>query len=102
MFAKATSGPSINILIKLRSILVPVNPVSDELKLNHENGVLSRITKEYITIFIQMPTVAKKFRNIDKKWLKIMDRAADQKNALKCCKDDTLWLKANIGGTKTG
>jgi dynein heavy chain len=41
-------------------------------------------------IVTQMPTVAKKFRGIDKQWLKIMERAADQKNVIKCCKDDIL------------
>lgn len=38
----------------------------------------------------QLPQAAKKFNNIDKQWMKLMERASDQKNAIKCCKDDIL------------
>ena len=38
----------------------------------------------------QMPTEAKKFRQIDKNWLKIMERANEQKNVIVCCTNDML------------
>ncbi len=38
----------------------------------------------------QMPTEAKKFKNIDKAWLKIMERANEQKNVIQCCQNDIL------------
>ena len=38
----------------------------------------------------QMPTEAKKFKNIDKQWLKIMERANEQKNVIACCQNDIL------------
>lgn len=38
----------------------------------------------------QLPQAAKKFNNIDKQWMKLMERAHEQKNAIKCCKDDIL------------
>lgn len=38
----------------------------------------------------QMPTEAKKFKNIDKVWLKIMERANEQKNVIACCQNDIL------------
>jgi dynein heavy chain len=55
-------------------------------------GLWTNLVSVFTTgdIVTQMPTVAKKFRNIDKQWLKLMERAADQKNVLKCCKDDIL------------
>ena len=37
-----------------------------------------------------MPTEAKKFKNIDKQWLKIMERANEQKNVIACCENDIL------------
>lgn len=38
----------------------------------------------------QMPTEAKKFKQIDKNWLKIMERANEQKNVIACCTNDML------------
>jgi dynein heavy chain len=38
----------------------------------------------------QMPTMSKKFKGIDKQWLKIMERAAEQKNVIGCCTNDIL------------
>jgi dynein heavy chain len=37
-----------------------------------------------------MPTMSKKFKVIDKQWLKIMERAAEQKNVIGCCTNDIL------------
>jgi dynein heavy chain len=33
----------------------------------------------------QMPQEAKKFKEIDKTWLKNMERAHEQKNVISCC-----------------
>lgn len=38
----------------------------------------------------QLPGPAKKFKSIDKQWMKLMERAAEQKNVIRCCKDDIL------------
>jgi len=38
----------------------------------------------------QMPNETKKFNEINKKWLKIMERAHEQKNVINCCQDDIL------------
>ena len=38
----------------------------------------------------QMPLEAKKFQEIDKKWLKIMERANESKNVIICCTNDML------------
>jgi dynein heavy chain len=38
----------------------------------------------------QMPVESKKFKGIDKQWLKIMERAAEQKNVISCCANDIL------------
>jgi dynein heavy chain len=55
-------------------------------------GLWTNLVSVFTTgdIVTQMPTVAKKFKGIDKLWLKLMERAADQKNVIKCCKDDIL------------
>ena len=41
-----------------------------------------------------MPAESKKFRSIDKQWLKIMERAAETKNVIQCCNNDVL--KTNL------
>jgi dynein heavy chain len=38
----------------------------------------------------QMPVESKKFKGIDKSWLKIMERANEQKNVIACCANDIL------------
>jgi dynein heavy chain len=48
----------------------------------------------------QMPTESKKFKGIDKQWLKIMERAAEQKNVIQCCTNDIL--KNSLGGLQEG
>ena len=48
----------------------------------------------------QMPMEAKKFMDIDKKWLKIMGRAHEQKNVIQCCSDDML--KNFLSGLQDG
>jgi dynein heavy chain len=55
-------------------------------------GLWTNLVSVFTTgdIVTQMPTVAKKFRGIDKLWLKLMERAADQKNVIKCCKNEML------------
>lgn len=47
-----------------------------------------------------MPTESKKFKGIDKQWLKIMERAADTKNVIRCCGDEIL--KNSLGGLQEG
>jgi dynein heavy chain len=47
-----------------------------------------------------MPTESKKFKNIDKQWLKIMERAAEQKNVIQCCTNDIL--KNSLGQLQEG
>jgi dynein heavy chain len=37
-----------------------------------------------------MPVESKKFKGIDKSWLKIMERANEQKNVIACCANDIL------------
>ena len=37
-----------------------------------------------------MPTEAKKFSKIDKDWLKLMERANEQRNVIQCCTNDVL------------
>jgi dynein heavy chain len=37
-----------------------------------------------------MPTEAKKFAKIDKDWLKLMERANEQRNVIQCCTNDML------------
>ena len=48
----------------------------------------------------QMPTEAKKFKNLDKSWLKIMERANEQKNVISCCQNDIL--KNSLGQLQEG
>lgn len=47
-----------------------------------------------------MPTESKKFKNIDKAWLKIMERANEQKNVISCCTNDIL--KNSLGVLQEG
>ena len=47
-----------------------------------------------------MPTESKKFKQIDKQWLKIMERAHEQKNVVQCCQNDIL--KSSLSGLKDG
>ena len=37
-----------------------------------------------------MPTETKKFKGINLQWLKIMERAKEQKNVIQCCQNDIL------------
>ena len=48
----------------------------------------------------QMPAEAKKFKQIDKQWRKIMERAHEQKIVVQCCQNDIL--KSSLGGLKEG
>lgn len=48
----------------------------------------------------QMPTEAKKFKQIDKNWLKIMERANEQKNVISCCTNDLL--RNSLGSLQEG
>jgi dynein heavy chain len=41
-------------------------------------------------ISMSLPAASKKFKVIDKQWLKLMERAHEQKNVVRCCKDDIL------------
>lgn len=47
-----------------------------------------------------MPTESKKFKQIDKQWLKIMERAHEQKIVVQCCQNDIL--KSSLAGLKEG
>jgi len=38
----------------------------------------------------ELPAETKKFKALDKVWMKIMEKAADQKNAVACCTNDIL------------
>jgi len=48
----------------------------------------------------QMPTESKKFSTIHKQWLKIMERANEQKNVIACCQNDIL--KSSLGSLQEG
>jgi dynein heavy chain len=48
----------------------------------------------------QMPQESKKFKNIDKAWIKIMERANEQKNVIACCTNDIL--KSSLPGLQEG
>lgn len=48
----------------------------------------------------QMPTESKKFKGIDKQWLKIMERAHEQKIVVQCCSNDIL--KNSLPELQTG
>jgi len=48
----------------------------------------------------QMPTESKKFSTIHKQWLKIMERANEQKNVIQCCQNDIL--KSSLGALQEG
>ena len=37
-----------------------------------------------------MPNEAKKFSKIDKDWLKLMEKANEQRNVIQCCTNDVL------------
>jgi len=47
-----------------------------------------------------MPTESKKFSSIHKQWLKIMERANEQKNVIQCCQNDIL--KSSLGSLQEG
>lgn len=47
-----------------------------------------------------MPAASKRFKQIDKQWLKIMERANEQKNVIQCCTNDIL--KNSLGGLQEG
>jgi len=38
----------------------------------------------------QLPQESKVFKGVDKKWLKIMENAAERKNVVQCCQNDIL------------
>jgi dynein heavy chain len=38
----------------------------------------------------ELPVESKKFKGIDKQWLKIMEKAFDTKNVVQCCVNDIL------------
>ena len=48
----------------------------------------------------QMPTESKKFKQINAQWLKIMERANEQKNVIACCTNDIL--KNSLGVLQEG
>jgi dynein heavy chain len=48
----------------------------------------------------QMPTESKKFKQIDRLWLKIMERANDNRNVIKQCSGD--FLKSQLPSLKDG
>ena len=48
----------------------------------------------------QMPTESKKFKAINQQWLKIMERAHEQKNVIACCTNDIL--KNSLGTLQEG
>lgn len=48
----------------------------------------------------QMPTESKKFKAINQQWLKIMERAHEQKNVIACCTNDIL--KNSLGSLQEG
>jgi dynein heavy chain len=48
----------------------------------------------------QMPTESKKFKQINQQWLKIMERAHEQKNVIACCTNDIL--KNSLGVLQEG
>jgi dynein heavy chain len=48
----------------------------------------------------QMPTESKKFKGINQQWLKIMERAHEQKNVIQCCTNDIL--KNSLGSLQEG
>jgi dynein heavy chain len=47
-----------------------------------------------------MPTESKKFKAINQQWLKIMERAHEQKNVIACCTNDIL--KNSLGTLQEG
>jgi dynein heavy chain len=48
----------------------------------------------------QMPVEAKKFKQIDKQWKQIMERAHEQKKVIQCCTNDIL--KSQLGVLQEG
>lgn len=48
----------------------------------------------------QMPAEAKKFKNIDKRWMKIMENANETRNVVSCCTNDIL--KSSLGDLQEG
>lgn len=48
----------------------------------------------------QMPAEAKKFKIIDKRWMKIMENAAETRNVISCCTNEIL--KSSLGDLQEG
>jgi dynein heavy chain, axonemal len=48
----------------------------------------------------ELPLESKKFKGIDKQWLKIMEKANDTKNVIQCCTNDIL--KQSLPGLQEG
>ena len=82
--------PFKSIVVEKMSLLGDVNDIIEKwLKVqNLWTNLVSVFTSGDISK--QMPTMSKKFRGIDKQWLKIMERAAEQKNVIGCCTNDIL------------
>jgi len=48
----------------------------------------------------ELPLESKKFKGIDKQWLKIMEKAFDTKNVIQCCTNDIL--RQSLPGLQEG
>lgn len=92
--------PFKSIVVEKMSLLGDVNDTIEKwLKVqNLWTNLVSVFTSGDISK--QMPTMSKKFKGIDKQWLKIMERAAEQKNVIGCCTNDIL--KNSLGGLQEG
>lgn len=92
--------PFKSIVVEKMSLLGDVNDIIEKwLKVqNLWTNLVSVFTSGDISK--QMPTMSKKFKGIDKQWLKIMERAAEQKNVIGCCTNDIL--KNSLGGLQEG
>ena len=88
--------PFKSIVMEKMSLLGDVNDIIEKwLKVqNLWTNLVSVFTSGDISK--QMPTMSKKFKGIDKQWLKIMERAAEQKSVIGCCTNDIL--KNSLGG----
>jgi dynein heavy chain len=42
------------------------------------------------SISAELPNETKKFKKLDKTWMKIMEKANDTKNCISCCTNDIL------------
>jgi dynein heavy chain len=92
--------PFKSIVVEKMSLLGDVNDIIEKwLKVqNLWTNLVSVFTSGDISK--QMPTMSKKFKGIDKQWLKIMERAAEQKNVIGCCTNDIL--KNSLGTLQEG